>query len=130
LRVEIDLEGWLRSSGASLGDMLSKLVLGGIATPDGTRGYIGLPPAVQWRRCRAAAPRQHGNRRPTDTRPAPAGGADFGARRPAAGHPGPRWQWPRGLDLAELREALALAVQASLAPTHPIASGARMEAAE
>ena len=45
LRVEIDLEGWLRGSGASLADMLSKLVLGGIATPDEARGFIGLPPA-------------------------------------------------------------------------------------
>jgi HK97 family phage portal protein len=44
--VQIDLEAWLRGSGASLADMLSKLVLAGISTPDEARGFIGLPAAA------------------------------------------------------------------------------------
>ena len=46
IRADIDLEAWLRGSGVSLADMLSKLTLAGIATPDEARSFIGLPPAA------------------------------------------------------------------------------------
>src|SRR5262249_49418502 len=43
--VNIDLQEWLRGSGNSLADMLSKLVLGNIISPDEARAFINLPQA-------------------------------------------------------------------------------------
>jgi hypothetical protein len=130
LRVEIDLEGWLRGSGSSLADMLSKLVLGGIATPDEARGFIGLPPAangggaVLLRPVNMATSDQQVPALPPPAEPISGLGARPQAILARDGNGD-----ELVLDLAELREALALAVQASLAPAHPIASGARTDVA-
>jgi hypothetical protein len=43
--VSIDLQEWLRGSGAGLADMLSKLTLANIVTPDEARAFINLPVA-------------------------------------------------------------------------------------
>jgi HK97 family phage portal protein len=43
LSVQIDLQEWLRGSGQALADMLSKLVLGNILSPDEARSYLNLP---------------------------------------------------------------------------------------
>jgi HK97 family phage portal protein len=128
LRVEIDLEGWLRGSGASLADMLSKLVLGGIATPDEARGFIGLPPAangggaVLLRPVNMATADQQAAALPEPAEPISGLGARPQAILARDGNGA-----ELVLDLAEFREALAAAAQASLAPAPPIASGTRME---
>jgi len=131
LRVEIDLEGWLRGSGASLADMLSKLVLGGIATPDEARGFIGLPPAANGGGAVLLRPVNMA----TSDQPAPALAppaepiSGLGVRPEAIlARDGNGAE--QVLDLGELRAALAAAAQARMEPAHPSASGARIEAAE
>jgi hypothetical protein len=129
--VEIDLEGWLRGSGASLADMLSKLVLGGIATPDEARGFIGLPPAANGGGAVLLRPVNMATAdQPAPALPPPAEPISGLGARPQAILARDSSGREAVLDLAELREALVRAVQARLAPTHPVATGARMEAAE
>jgi HK97 family phage portal protein len=44
--VRIDLESWVRGSGPNLADLVNKLTLGGVITPDEARGFLNMPAAA------------------------------------------------------------------------------------